>query len=75
MLARVSFPRISRALFYIPGPKETAPLDCFHSLTRLLSASRTRVRFSPGVEDRELNRVLVNKCQSDDGTVLRIMCN
>jgi len=34
------------------GPKETALPDCFHSLTRLPSASRTRVRSSPGVENK-----------------------
>lgn len=39
------------------GPKETELPDCFHSLTRLPSASRTRVRSSPGVENQsDLNQ-------------------
>lgn len=33
------------------GPKVMALLGCFHSLTRLPSASRTRVHSSPGVEN------------------------
>lgn len=39
--------------FFALGPKETALPGCFHSLTRLPSASRTKVRSSPGVENKE----------------------
>lgn len=46
------YPATFHVLYFIPGPKETVPPDCFRSLTPLLSASRTRVRSSLGVEDR-----------------------
>lgn len=46
------FRKICNVLYFISGPKETVPPGCFHFLTRLLSASRTRVRSSLGVEDR-----------------------
>lgn len=49
MLVRDLFAEF-HARYFIPGPKEMAPPGCFHSLTRLLSASRTKVRSSPGVE-------------------------